>query len=265
MRRNDPRLVAAALTALLSPALSFASPGGGAPLGAVASSGEPSLGAVSSSSEPPLGGVASSSEAPFHPFWTGECSVDYGAEDGGQNGGLVWLGGRETLNPKGGFFEAGVFGRSFQLESLRAGAFGLQMGGGVGLGDLTPSLEVALEAGDSHADAIRVLIGIDKALAPDLTLDFSLTGEVASHQGPLGALVGLPAGSAAEIDDLNAIVGAALKWAALPPLDLSLSLQAESDETVKLQDPSHTLFNQVDTTEWIYGLSLGAVGRLDAH
>jgi hypothetical protein len=218
------------------------------------------------SSKAPLGGEAiASSEAPFHPFWNGEISAAYFAEDGGQKGSLFFLTGWDRLTPQGSFFEAKVFGGTQQIEKIQTASGGIEMGGGVGLGDLTPSLLVNLEHGGSDYNAIRVLIGFDKKLSSVLQLNLFLTGEVTSHQGPLGSYVGLPAGSAAEIDNLNAWGGGSLKWTLLSPLDLTLTFKTESDETVKIQDPAHVSFNEVDTTESVDTLSLQMGLALDPH
>jgi hypothetical protein len=224
-----------------------------------------------SSSLPPGGDAASSGEvplgdnAPFHPFWNGEISAAYFAEDGGQKGSLFFLTGWDRLTPQGGFFEAKVFGGTQQIEKIQTASGGIEMGGGVGLGDLTPSLLVNLEHGGSDYNAIRVLIGFDKKLSSVLQLNLFLTGEVTSHQGPLGPYVGLPAGSSAEVDNLNAWGGGSLKWTLLSPLDLTLTFKTESDETVKIQDPAHVSFNEVDTTESMDTLALQAGLALDPH
>ena len=149
----------------------------------------------------PQSPVPSGSEASFKSFWTGELGLGYGAEDGGQQGGQIVLTGVDHLNAQGGFFEAQVFGQSQLLEKTRAASGGFETGGGVGLGDLVPFLLVNLEHGDLNDSAIRVKIGADKTLSPALQLNFFLTGEVTSHDGPLGAFVGLPAGSTAEVDN----------------------------------------------------------------
>jgi hypothetical protein len=217
------------------------------------------------SSSPLLGGEAiSSSQAPFHPLWDGEISAAYFSEDGGQNGTLFSLTGLDHLTPQGGFFETKVFGGTQLVEKIQTGSVGFEMGGGVGLGDLTPSLLVNLEHGDSEYNAIRVLIGFDKKLSSALLLNIFLTGEVTSHVGPLGSYVGLPTGSPAEIDDLNAWGGASLKWR-LTPLDLTFGFKAESDETVKIQDLAHVVFNEVDSTEWIGTFWLQGDYALDSH
>ena len=214
------------------------------------------------SSSVPLGGEALSlREAPF---WNGEISAAYFAGNDGQKGALFSLTGWDHLTSQGSFFEAKVFGGTQLVEKIQTGSAGLEMGGGVGLGDLTPSLLVNLEEGDSAYNAIRVIIGFDKKLSSTLLLNISLTGEVTSHQGPLGSYVSLPPGSPAEIDDLNAWGGASLKWS-LSPLDLSLGFKAESDETVKIQDLAHATFNRVDSTDWTGTFWLQADWALDSH
>jgi hypothetical protein len=182
--------------------------------------------------------------------------LDYGAEDGGQQGGQIALTVVDHLNAQGGFFEAQAFGQSQLLEKMRAASVGFEAGGGVGLGDLVPFLLVNLEHGDFSYSAIRVKIGADKILSPAVQLNFFLTGEVTSHDGPLGAFVGLPSGSTAEVDNLNAMGGLDLKWSLSPPLTLSIIFQFESDETVKIQDPAHLVFNEVDNAESIESLFL---------
>ena len=195
-------------------------------------------------------------EPPFKPFWTGELSVGYGAEDGGQQGGQVVLTGIDHLNPQGGFFEAALFSQTQLLEKEQAASYGFEAGGGVGLGDLVPFLLVNLEHGDLSYSAIRVKVGADKTLSPALQMNFFLTGEVTSHEGPLGAYVGLSPGSPAEVDDLDAIGGVDLKWRLGPSLSLTTTFQFESDETVKIQDPAHTVENEVDCAESIESLFL---------
>jgi len=223
-----------------------------------------------SSSTPLAGGAVSLSEAPqgddapFHPFWNGEINAAYFAENDGQKGALFSLTGLDNLTSQGSFFEAKVFGGTQLVEKIQTGSVGLEMGGGVGLGDLTPSLLINLEEGDSAYNAIRVIIGFDKKISSALFLNISLTGEVTSHQGPLGSYVSFPAGSPAEIDDLNAWGGASLKWM-LSPLNLTFGVKAESDETVKIQDLAHTTFNEVDSTDWIGTFWLQADWALDRH
>jgi hypothetical protein len=151
------------------------------------------------------------------------------------------------------------------MESSTAAFGGIQMGGGVGLGDLTPSLEVEIGHGDLNYNDIQVLINIEKQLSADWALKIFLTGEVTSHDGPLGALIGQPAGSTAEIDDLDAWGGAALKWNTGSPLLWTLTYQFESDETVKVQDLAHVNFNEVDCAEYVNTLSLEMGLRVWSH
>ncbi len=202
--------------------------------------------------------------AAFHPFWNGEISAAYFAQNAGQKGSLFSLTGWDNLTPQGSFFEAKVFGGTQLIEKIQTGSVGLEMGGGVGLGDLTPSLLVNLEHGDSDYNAIRVLIGFDKKLSSAFLLNIFLTGEVTSHQGPLGSYVGLSPNAPAEIDDLDAWGGASLKWT-LDPLKLTFGLKAESDETVKIQDLTHTTSNEVDSTDWTGTCWLQAGLALDGH
>ena len=42
----------------------------------------------------------------------------------------------------------------------------------------------------------------------------------------------------------------------MPPLALSIIFQFESDETVKIQDPAHLVFNEADSAESIESLFL---------
>jgi hypothetical protein len=194
----------------------------------------------------------------FHPFWTGQAFYSYSGLSVGQRGSLLTLAGWEHLNPQGSFFQAEVLGGTQLMENTMAAFGAIQMGGGVGLGDLTPSLEVEIGHGDLDFNDIQVLINIEKQLSADWALNIFLTGEVTSHDGPLGALIGQPAGSTAEIDDLDAWGGAALKWNAASPLLWTLTYQFESDETVKVQDLAHVNFNEVDCAEYVNTLSLEA-------
>ncbi|HVM33708.1 MAG TPA: hypothetical protein VMU88_11280 [bacterium] len=196
--------------------------------------------------------------APFQPSWTGELSAGYSAEEGGQEGFSLSFTGLKRLTPQGSFFFAKAFSRTLKVEKAQAASAGFETGGGLGLGDFTPFLLLEMESGDSRFNAIRVNVGADKDLSPSLALDFSLVGEVTSHQGPLGAYVGLPAGSAAEVDDLNARGGATLRWKLSGAFSLSGGLQFNSYETVKIQDPAHQVFNEVDSAESAESLSLRA-------
>jgi len=201
----------------------------------------------------------------FHPFWTAKAFAAYSGIPDGQRGSLFALTGWDHLNPEGSFFQAEILGGTQRMENTDAGFGAIQMGGGVGLGDLTPSLRVGIGHGDLNFNDIQVLINVEKQLSAGWALRIFLTGEVTSHDGPLGSLIGQPAGSTAEIDDLDAWGGAALKWSGSAPLLFTLTFQSESDETVKIQDPAHVNFNEVETADYVSTLSLELGLALEKH
>jgi hypothetical protein len=192
----------------------------------------------------------------FSPYWSGQFEGGYFSEGGAQQGSGFFLDGTKHLTREGSFFTVGAQGGTQQIERSLSAWEGLAFSAGVGLGGWTPYFAVNFQKGDMAFNSMAVNVGADIPLATQFTSQLFLMGIVTSHTGPFAYLLGLNDPSA-EVDELNADIGLSLDLKIDPMLDLVCGFQQDMNQTVKFQNPAHTVSQTPDLMDNLDIFKLG--------
>ena len=184
--------------------------------------------------------AVSTADSAFVPYWSGQLKAGYFSEGGGQHGSGFFLDGTKHLTKEGGFFIFGAQGGTQQIEGSLCVWEGLVFGAGVGLRGWTPFFVFSAQKGDMTFNAMTVNVGGDIPLTSGFMSQLFLTGIATSHTGPFASLLGLSDPSA-EVDELNADIGLNLRLKIDPMMDLIGGFQEDLNQTVKFQNPAHTV------------------------
>src|SRR5665213_337343 len=184
--------------------------------------------------------TTSTEDSTFVPYWSGQLTAGYFSEGGGQQGSGFFLDGTKHLTKEGSFFNFGVQDGTQQVEGSLSAWGGLVFGVGVGLGGWTPFFVFSVQKGDMTFNAMTVNVGGNIPLASGFMSQFFVTGITTSHRGPFAALLGLRDPSA-EVDELNADIGLNLRLKLDEMMDLIGGFQEDLNQTVKFQNPAHTV------------------------
>jgi hypothetical protein len=198
--------------------------------------------------------------SPFLPTWSGHLEIGYGSMEGGQQGAWFSLRGNERLSRSGSYFFAGALGGTHQLEGSTNAYEGFSAGGGVGLGGWIPRISLSVLTGDDSYNSMVIQVGADVPLSQPLLLDLHLNGEVASHNGPFASLIRV-SDSSAEVDNLNASLVALFRYSVDPSTTILLGARQDMNETVKVQNLSHTISQDLELMNTLDTLKAG----LDFH
>ena len=197
---------------------------------------------------------------PFLPTWSGHLEIGYVSMEGGQEGAWFSLRGDERLSRSGSYFFAGVLGGTHQLEGSKDAYEGFAAGGGVGLGGWIPRVSLSVLTGDNSYNSMIIQVGAEVPLSQPLLLDLNLNGEVTSHNGPLASLIGT-SDSSDEVDNLNASLVALFRYSVDPSVTILLGARQDMNETVKVQNLSHTVSQDLNLMNTLDTLKAG----LDFH
>ena len=211
-------------------------------------------------SAPARAGEGEESPGSFKPYWSETASFTFSGEPSSQGQGQLTrelsFNATNTLTESGHNLVLGVAGGEEKVEGAISNYGKLTVGGGLGLGFLSPSISLEGQKGESALNSLQGTLscGLKFFAALDLTLDGG--GGLESHQGPVSAILGT-SDNINEIEDRSWSYSATVNFQAWDFLSFSLAGGQSYSQTYRYQNLSQSVVHDIDKTTRTDTLDLG--------
>jgi len=129
------------------------------------------------------GSLLADDEKPFRSFWENEFRLGNSNQQGGQAVQSFGYTGTYEMSEDGDFLSADLSGTRQKVEGVFSKTGSLTLGGGLGLGAFSPSLNVGYESGESALRQFDLSFGLGFQVSEPFSLNLSLGGTAGNHQG----------------------------------------------------------------------------------